>query len=99
MLAIVVLFVTAGMVSWYLGARFLRSVLRPALAPELPAARVANTVGAERAYQQTTDAASRGARTLGKAFAIAAAVFMLLWPLALAIWFFTTSSPMGAGSL
>jgi hypothetical protein len=82
--------------SGYLGVRILRPALRPTLEPEIPPARVANTEGAEYAYQRTTDLASRGSRKLGKVISIALGVFLLIWPVLVIYWLFTMKAGFGA---
>ncbi|MGE3766698.1 MAG: hypothetical protein AB7L94_30875 [Kofleriaceae bacterium] len=94
--AILLLFMTVWLCSGYLGVKVLIPVLRPQLDPQVPDARIANTTGAELAYQRTTDLASRGSRKLGRAIAFGLGVFLLLWPIAVVYWFFTTDFGFGA---
>lgn len=84
--------------SGYLGVRILVFTLRYwTLDPEVPPARVANAAGAELAYQAARNAAVGGSRSLGKVLGIVVGTFLLLvWPVIIVIWFFTTSHGIGS---
>ena len=89
------LFLMLCLGSGYLGVRVLSGFLWR-VGPAIPPARVANTEGAEYAYQQATDLAARGTRKLGTALRMALGAFLLLWPIAVVYWLFASDHGFGA---
>lgn len=79
-----------------LGVKLLATMVRPGLEPVVPMARVANTSGCELAYQHATHAALHGSRSLVRMLGIALGLVMVLWPLPVVVWVFTTSRGIGS---